>query len=182
MEAKSDGVDSLKAKERSGKDTLCHQIEAIQTSYVNADGTFIPENDNCVVDGFLAASGSNHRDCESFISNVKKCILINHSSTLLDIGYKIIAILDIRPHLVNLVELCSLSGVLYNYGYIIGYSIDDLEGIKGAFLFWNICDVKIGLHVDIPWDPGGQSFRHVFMSNTLLGLHPGTREKKLGPY
>ena len=68
---------------------------------------------------------------------------------------------------IELTDLYHPKHVLYSYAYVIGYSIDDLEGITPVTCiaslvecsFWLLL-VHDPLHADqvrddIPWDPGG---------------------------
>uniref|UniRef100_A0A453I278 Uncharacterized protein n=1 Tax=Aegilops tauschii subsp. strangulata TaxID=200361 RepID=A0A453I278_AEGTS len=68
---------------------------------------------------------------------------------------------------IELVDSYHTRHVLYYYAYIIGYSIDDLEGIDPITRSCCLCEsyfrfllLHRSLHVnqvrgDIPWDPGG---------------------------
>ncbi|KAF7028028.1 hypothetical protein CFC21_040005 [Triticum aestivum] len=73
-----------------------------------------------------------------------------------------------HPHVsVDLTDLYHPKHVLYSYAYVIGYSIDDLEGIipttcivsfiECSFRFLLVHDPLHADQVqdDIPWDPGG---------------------------
>ncbi|XBI91237.1 hypothetical protein VPH35_028604 [Triticum aestivum] len=73
-----------------------------------------------------------------------------------------------HPHVsVDLADFYHPKHVLYSYAYVIGYSIDDLEGIipttcivsffESAFRFLLVHDPLHADQVrgDIPWDPGG---------------------------
>lgn len=67
----------------------------------------------------------------------------------------------------SLVKTCNYHNVLYNYNYMIGYSIDDLEGLypitcsccffECTFRLLHVqCQLQQHhIRVDIPWDPGG---------------------------
>ncbi|KAM3330410.1 hypothetical protein ACQJBY_026971 [Aegilops geniculata] len=72
-----------------------------------------------------------------------------------------------HPHVsVDLADFCHPKHVLYSYAYIIGYSIDDLEGIipTACIVSFVECSFRFLLlhrllHADqvrgnIPWDPG----------------------------
>ncbi|KAM3227422.1 hypothetical protein ACQJBY_059295 [Aegilops geniculata] len=73
-----------------------------------------------------------------------------------------------HPHVsIELADSYHTRHILYSYAYIIGYSIDDLEGIYPITCSCCLCEsycrfllVHDPLHVDqvrddIPWDPGG---------------------------
>lgn len=65
------------------------------------------------------------------------------------------------------VKTCNYHDMLYNYNYMIGYSIDDLEGLHPItcilcllectfrFLHEQCQLLTHHVRVDIPWDPGG---------------------------
>ena len=68
---------------------------------------------------------------------------------------------------IELTDLYHPKHVLYSYAYVIGYSIDDLEGIIPTTCIVSFVEcsfrfllVHESLHADqvrddIPWDPGG---------------------------
>ncbi|KAF7078888.1 hypothetical protein CFC21_083238 [Triticum aestivum] len=73
-----------------------------------------------------------------------------------------------HPHgSIELAEFYNLKHVLYSYAYVIGYSIDDLEGIMPTACIVSFVECSFRflllhrlLHADqvrgdIPWDPGG---------------------------
>ncbi|KAF6988652.1 hypothetical protein CFC21_006146 [Triticum aestivum] len=73
-----------------------------------------------------------------------------------------------HPHVsVDLADFYHPKHVLYSYAYVIGYSIDDLEGILSVTCIGLVVECSFRLMLvyhllrvdrvrdDIPWDPGG---------------------------
>ncbi|XBI95528.1 hypothetical protein VPH35_031974 [Triticum aestivum] len=98
--------------------------------------------------------------------------MIIHTFPMLNVTYYSHASLELNdkfhPHVsVDLTDLYHPKHVLYSYAYVIGYSIDDLEGIipttcivsfvECSFRFLLVHDPLHADQVrdDIPWDPGG---------------------------
>ncbi|XBI49422.1 hypothetical protein VPH35_112989 [Triticum aestivum] len=99
-------------------------------------------------------------------------IYFPRASSMLNETYHSHASLELNdkyhPHVsIELTDLYHPKHVLYSYAYVIGYSIDDLEGITLATCIVSLveCSFRLvlvhdPLHADqvrddIPWDPGG---------------------------